>query len=198
VRRTLPFVALMAMVACPGNDDDSAQIDQEGIFDGDDDDAGGDPVIPPAGFGVECSEVEPNDPPVPPGTLTLLAPPWEMATDCGDVAPAAEGLVRFRGRISDIIEGGWDGDRDAFRFRLLEAATPRGVLQWDPLQGDLDGQIRCALDGAEPARIFLSGLASAEVPETATAEEEVPAGSVCWVFVSGFAGRVADYELWLE
>jgi len=188
--------ALVLLAACPGDDDDSA-FDDEGLFAVDDDDAGGTPIDPAASYGTECVEVEPNDPDLPLGRLVLPAPPWATATDCGDVEPAPDGLLRLRGRISDIVEGNWDGDNDTFRFRMVAAATPVAVLDWTPLQGDLDAQIRCGLD-ADPVRVFDGGLSTAAVPETAEAVMEIPAGAECWGFVSGFAGRVADYELRLE
>jgi len=198
--RRLP-IAVLLLAGCPPTDDDDSlddPLEDEGIFEVDDDDAGGTPIDRADSYGTTCPEVEPNDPDLPFGELNLPATPWAGATECGDVGPAPDGLLLLTGRIADIVEGGWDGDNDAFRFTLVEAATPVGVLSWTPLQGDLDASVRCGVPGENPGRVFGGGLARAEVPETAEAEAEIPAGSECWVFVSGFAGRVADYEVRLE
>ena len=198
--RTPALALLPALLACGvGDGDDPAPFDDEGLFDIDDDDAAtGDPVALPGSFATTCEEVEPNDPTITLGELRVPSPPWESATDCGLVSGPGEGLIRMSGSIADIVEGSWDGDRDTFRFTVAEAATPHAVMQWDPLQGDLDAQVQCDNGDGSFSRLFGSGLSSAEVPETADAAFELRAGATCWVFVTGFAGRVAGYDLWLE
>jgi len=193
------LAALFVFGCTPTDDDDSGPDDDGGLFDLDDDDAGGTPIEEPSAFDLDCDEVEPNDLDIPLGGLSTPSPPWEPATPCGMVpAASSRASLALRGRISDVVEGTWNGDNDAWTFTFAEAASPRGVLQWSPLQGDLDAQVHCEQTTGGLGRLFGGALASAEVPETAQAVFEVPAGGRCWAFVTGFDGRVADYVLWLE
>jgi hypothetical protein len=192
------LIPLLLATACADDDDDSAGVADD-LFEVDDDDAGGDPIDLPSSFALDCPEAEPNDPPVPLGTLLVASPPWAEATDCGEVPASNDpGLIRLRGSIADIVEGTWDGDNDGFRFTVREAVTPSATLQWDPLQGDLDANLECEREDGSLSRLFGGGLSTAEVPETADAAFELKAGATCWVFISGFSGRTAAYDLWLE
>ena len=145
---------------------------------------------------MDCAGVEPDDVAV--AGTSLPSPPWPEAVDCGPVPALADGgLLRVHGSIQDLVVGTWDGDNDTFTFEAEDAMSPRAVLRWDPLQGDLDARVMCSRDGTW-SQLFAGGLATAEVAETAEATFEVEAGSTCWIFVVGYDGLVSDYELWLE
>lgn len=195
-------LALALAPGCPRPADDDSGADDDASDDdiSDDDSAVDDPVPvdvePPASFEVECAGVEPDDVDV--DGLTVPQPPWPQATPCGEVpADADGGLVLFAGSIQDIVVGTWQGDNDTFSFVAQDAMAPRAVLRWDPLQGDLDAKVMCPRFSGW-SDVFSGGLATAALAEQAEATFEVEAGSTCYVFVAGFDGLVADFELWLE
>jgi hypothetical protein len=202
MNRVILALGLLA-VGCPpaADDDDSAPdvvlIDDD---DGDDDDAtdAGTPVSVPGSFLSDCPEVEPNDAPVLPGETLTLDPPWDDATDCGDLPSGAGAVLGMTGRISAILQGSWEGDNDAFTFVTSEEISPRVVVQWDPLVGDLDARLWCAAQfGQEDAAG--GGLATVNRPEQiATTAFAIPAGTRCTFFVVAYEGAVVDYVAWLE
>jgi hypothetical protein len=183
--------------ASPGDDDDTPGDDDSA---GDDDDSTAPPVdVPlPDGFSLSCAELEPNDIDVAPGDNYLPPPPWDPALDCGTVPADATGpLVHVSGSIEDIVLGTWDGDKDTASFVLEAGGRPRGVLRWEPLQGDYDAQLICPRGGGWQD-LFEGGLGTAQAAEQSEAAWELDAGSRCWLFVAGFDGYVADWDFWLE
>jgi len=179
------------------DDDDDSEAD-------DDDSAAPEPVIPvdiplPEGpFGLECLGSEPDDVDIPLGSINVVDPPWLQANDCGVIPGAAQGLLlHVQGTLQDLVEGTWDGDNDSFQFTVEREVTTRGVLRWDPLQGDFDALVRCERNSGW-SNLFGRRLATTAVAETAEAEFPIEAGSSCWIVIMGFSGLVGSYDFWLE
>jgi len=205
MRRHL-FLGTLLLCGCPQADaDDSAdEAVESDDSNGSDDDDSGEPapvpvdIAPPSSFALTCTESEPNDIDVNPGETQHPIPPWDSATDCGELnADVGGGLLHVSGAISSIVWDSWDGDNDAYSFTTLSAMEPRGVLRWDPLQGDLDAQVWCPIAGTHQ-KLFDGGLATAALAESAEAAFVVEPGSTCWLFVVGYSGLIADYDFWLE
>jgi len=198
------LLVTLLLWGCPGADeladpgDDDSSVDEV-----DDDDSSEEPPVPvdiplPSSFALTCAEAEPNDIDVSPGETQHPVPPWESANDCGQLPDDATGaLLHVSGSISSIVWYSWDGDNDAYRFTTPDAIEPRGVLRWDPLQGDLDAQLWCPYGGTHQ-KLFDGRLATAALAETAEATFVVEAGTTCWLFVVGYSGLIADYDFWLE
>ncbi|MEE2828883.1 MAG: thiamine phosphate synthase [Myxococcota bacterium] len=204
IRNFLALALLALSLACgpqEANDDDSSTLPDDDDSEGDDDDSS--PPTPvdiplPAGFALECGETEPNDIAITENSFNFADPPWTVATDCGSVEEEATGpLFHATGHIEDIVVGSWNGDNDTFAVRFERSVQPRGVLRWDPLQGDLDARFYCPRVGGW-TDLFSGGLASAELAESAEASLSIDAGSTCYLFVVGYGGLVSDYDFWLE
>jgi thiamine-phosphate diphosphorylase len=198
---SLAMLLCVALSACgpstvPGGDDDSET----------DDDDSAEPValipvdipLPNDPFALECQGSEPDDVDIPLGSINVIDPPWPQASDCGSIPATAQGLLlHVHGSLQDLVEGTWDGDNDSFRFTVEREVTTRGVLRWDPLQGDFDALVRCER-GDSWGDLFGRRLATTAVAETAEAAFAIEAGSSCWVVVIGFSGLVGSYDFWLE
>ncbi len=141
-----------------------------------------------------CTGLEPDDAPLPRESLSLPDPPWPGATTCV-VVPKAPIPILVSGHIASVVAGSWDGDTDTYLLEFSGEARFRAVLQWTPLQGDYDAVIRCWTEAAwtDP---WDGALAHTYLPEVG--ESDGPVSGPCWLFVSGYAGAVADYVFWLE
>jgi len=205
IGRALPSVLAMLLTATlcacgpstePHDDDDSEADDDDSAQP-----ATPTPVdipLPDGPFGLECQGSEPDDVDIPLGSINVIDPPWAQATDCGSIPAAAEGLLlHIHDTLQDLVEGTWDGDNDSFQFTVEREVSTRGVLRWDPLQGDFDALVRCERGGAW-GDLFDRRLATTALAETAEAEFVLEAGSSCWVVVIGFSGLVGSYDFWLE
>ncbi len=200
----LPLLALLGALlwGCqpgpePDDDDDTSAA-------GDDDSAEEPPPVPvdiplPNGpFALECSESEPDDIEIALDTTTIPEPPWDQATDCGTIPAVTDGLLlHVSGAIQDLVGGSWNGDNDSYRFTTEVAIEPRGVLRWDPLQGDFDARVICQRgDGWQD--LFGRHLATAALAESAAAEFSIEAGASCWLVIVGYSGLVGSYDFWLD
>ena len=184
--------------ALPSDDDDSAQ--------GTDDDDSAEqtsptPVdipLPNGPFALECESSEPDDMDIPLASTSIIDPPWLGATNCGVVpATGQELLLHIRGTLQDLVVGTWDGDNDSFEVRFERQVVVRGVLRWDPLQGDFDARVLCERgDGWDD--LFGHQLATTAVAESADAEFAIEAGASCWIVIVGFSGLVGSYDFWME
>lgn len=189
------------LVGCPTSGDDDDSAGPTVILVDDDDDAtdpleSGTPVTVPGSFLATCAESEPNDAPVFEGTTNTAEPPWEDATDCGSLAGTGD-LLGITGRIDHVVQDSWGGDTDSFRITVTEEMTPSVTVQWDPLQGDFDARLWCEGQSAWVDRAD-GGLATASAPEHVDATETIAAGTECYLFVTGYAGPVADYTAWFS
>ncbi len=199
----LALLIMASLWACSGAEplDD---LDNE-LPIGDDDDSaaqtGPVPVdipLPGTEFGLECLGSEPDDMKIPMGSTSLIDPPWPQATDCGQVPAAAQGLlIHIHGSLQDLVVDTWDGDNDTFHFRVERESTTRGVLRWDPLQGDFDARVLCERAGAWDD-LFDHQLATTALAESADAKFTLEAGASCWVVIVGYSGLVGSYDFWLE
>jgi len=201
-RRALALCLLIT--GCPTGADDDDATDRVVLLgdddDGDDDDAtdAGTPVPVPSSFLADCDEAEPNDAPVVPGETITLDPPWDGSTDCGPLPTGPGALLGMHGRIQTVLQGSWEGDNDTFTFVVAEEITPKVVVQWDPLVGDLDARFWCDVgpswnDAAD------GGLATVNRPEQVAATAfALPAGTTCTLFVVAYEGAVVDYVAWIQ
>jgi thiamine-phosphate diphosphorylase len=179
------------------DDDDSGSVD--------DDDSAAEPSavpvdipLPGGPFALECASDEPDDIDIPLGRTNILDPPWPQATDCGQIPADAQGaLLHIRGSIQDLVGGTWNGDNDSFLFTVERELRTRGVLRWDPLQGDFDARVLCQQSGTW-RDLFGHQLATAALAESAEAEFAIEPGTSCWVVIIGFSGLVGSYDFWLE
>jgi len=201
----LPVLALLGVLVggCGPAPDPLVDDDDTGAAD-DDDSAVAPPPTPldiplPGGpFALDCSESEPDDIEIPLDTTNLPEPPWTEATDCGAIPAASDGLLlHVSGSIQDLVGDSWNGDNDSYRFTSDSAIEPRGVLRWDPLQGDFDARVICQRgDGWQD--LFGRRLATAALAESATANFEIEAGASCWLVIVGYSGLVGSYDFWLD
>lgn len=201
-RAALIAAAMLAGCTQASDDDDITPrvvvIDDDDV--GDDDDATdeGTPLEVPDSFLAECPESEPNDAPVIPGETLTLDPPWEDSTDCGALPTGTGALLAMTGRIDRILQGSWEGDNDSFSFTSTEQITPRLVVQWDPLVGDVDARLWCDT-GFSWEDAASGGLATVNRPEqVASTAFPLEAGMTCTFFVVAYEGAVVDYVAWLE
>lgn len=196
----LLLTAFLGACSTPGampDDDDSARAD--------DDDSAAEPSavpidipLPDSPFALECESAEPDDIDIPLGRTNIIDPPWPQATNCGQVPVDAGGpLIHIRGSIQDLVGGTWNGDNDSFLFTLGREVLTRGVLRWEPLQGDFDARVLCQ-QGGNWRDLFGHQLATAALAESADAEFAIEAGTSCWVVIVGFSGLVGSYDFWLE
>jgi len=195
-----PLLLLCLVLAgCPTGDDDDDSVTVR-LVDDDDDTTdpldSSTPVAVPGSFESTCEEVEPNDAPIIEGATSTSDPPWEDATDCGDIGGSGA-ILGITGRIDHVVQESWAGDTDSFRFVATEEMSPAVTVQWDPLQGDFDARLWCE-DGATWVDAADGGLATSSAPEQVAATDPIAAGTECYLFVTGFLGPVADYVVWLE
>ncbi len=198
---SLAMLLSVALTACgpsavPQGDDDNEADDDDSA-----EPAAPIPVdipLPDGPFGLECQGSEPDDVDIPLGSINVIDPPWPQASDCGSIPATAQGpLLHIHDTIQDLVEGTWDGDNDSFQFTVERDMTTRGVLRWDPLQGDFDALVRCER-GDSWGDLFGRRLATTALAETTEAEFVLEAGSSCWVVVIGFSGLVGSYDFWIE
>lgn len=200
---TLAGILCLAAPGCgpgepPADDDDSSQGS-------DDDDSGALPPptpvdipLPDGAFALSCAESEPDDIKIPLDSTIVPDPPWTEATNCGSLPAGATGLLlHITGSIQDLVSGTWNGDNDSYQFTSEATITPRGVLRWDPLQGDFDARVLCR-SGDNWRDLFGHQLATAALAESGTAVFSVEAGSTCWIMIVGYSGGVGSYDFWLE